>query len=89
MADTVKPLGVVFYVNDIPYITMFNDAETIEVSKGQTITIAVDGITTDPWAGAENMAGLLPLSEINAPRPPKFTSEAEVEEWLDQYPTRV
>jgi len=87
--DIVKPIGVVFMVNDIPYVTMFNETHEMEVQHGQKITIALDGITTEPWAGVDNMAGMLPLVEIQAPRPPKFGSMEEAEQWLDQYPLRT
>lgn len=88
-ADIVKPLGVVFLVNDIPYVTMFNETHEMEVVHGQRITISLDGITTEPWAGVDKMAGMLPLIEIQAPRPPRFASQEEADAWLDEYPTRA
>ena len=86
-SDTVKPVGVVFLVNGVPYVTMFNETQQFEVNQGQRITMTLDGVTTEPWAGVENMAGMLPLKDLEAPTPPKFSSEEEAAEWLDQYPT--
>lgn len=85
-SDTVKPIGVVFMVNDVPYVTMFNETHEMEVKHGQRITMTLDGVTTEPWAGVENMAGMLPLRDLEAPRPPKFSSMEEAAAWLDQYP---
>jgi len=87
--DIVKPLGVVFLVNDIPYVTMFEETHEMEVTHGQRITMTLDGVSTEPWAGVDNMAGMLPLRDIEAPRPPKFESLEEAEEWLDRYPLRT
>jgi hypothetical protein len=84
--DIVKPVGVVFMVNGVPYVTMFNDTHEMDVAHGQRITITLDGITTEPWAGVDNMAGMLPLKDLEAPTPPKFASHEEAEAWLDQYP---
>lgn len=84
--DVVKPLGVVFMVNGVPYVTMFNDTHEFTVTHGQRITMTLDGVTTEPWAGVENMAGMLPLKDLEAPTPPKFASQEEAEAWLDQYP---
>ena len=85
--DIVKPLGVVFMVNGVPYVTMFRETHEMTVMHGQRITMTLDGITTEPWAGVDNMAGMLPLRDLEAPTPPKFASQAEAEAWLDQYPS--
>ena len=84
--DIVKPVGVVFMVNGVPYVTMFEDGQEMEVDYGVRVTMAIDGLTTEPWAGVDNMAGMLPLSTITAPRPPKFANEEEAAAWLDEYP---
>lgn len=88
-SDIVKPIGVVFLVNDIPYVTLFAETHEMKVQHGQRITMTLDGVSTEPWAGVDNMAGMLPLKEIEAPRPPKFDSIAEAEAWLDEYPMRA
>jgi len=88
-SDHVRPLGVVFLVNDVPYVTMFDNTEPLTVTYGSTVTIAIDGITTEPWAGVDNMVGMLPLVELQAPVPPQFQTVEEAEAWLDQYPSRL
>lgn len=88
-SDIVKPLGVVFMVNDVPYVTMFNETHEMEVKQGQRITMTLDGVTTEPWAGVENMAGMLPLKDLEAPRPPKFDTLEEAQAWLEKYPANT
>jgi hypothetical protein len=89
MTDELMALGVVFKVNGVPYIIMFKDQDTLLVQRGQRLSVNLEPLDTYTWEGAENMAGLLPLAVVNAPRPPKFASEAEAAEWLDQYPSHV
>jgi hypothetical protein len=90
-AQRVKPVGVVIKVDDEPYIIMFDRAEEVTITPNSTLTFALDGITTAPWAGVENMANILPLRDVAGvlPRPPKFTTKEEAEAWLDEYPSRV
>lgn len=86
-------MGVVICVDGDYYIVPFKPMNPVVVTQSASVVFTLDDVVISPWNGPEK-SDLIPLWGMrdvknplrDDPRPPKFESAEEAEEWLKQHP---